>query len=229
MLLTAADKLVSRTLRWDCRIAVNEQIVRKYRVGGVRNASAARRRIRALVASGLLDFADVLARPLLDILTPLYEWPGAGRPDYKVIPHLAWTLEHRWQQPLTATRVYFASRKSINIFGGVTKGAIKHYGQISHDLHVTEAALNYLEREPDRMASWVSEDANTEHVPFQKVPDAVFYDLKSNPPRPVQAVEVGGFYPEAKLHAFFTDMEKAEITLCHFLSHATQPPLHAAL
>ena len=63
-------------------------------------------------------FADVLARPLLDILIALYEWPGTGRPDYRILPQLAWTLERRWQQPLTATRVFFASRKSINIFGG---------------------------------------------------------------------------------------------------------------
>ena len=208
---TAADMLVLTMLLWDFRIAVNEQLVRAYRAGGVRNAGAARRRVRALVASGLLDFADVLARPLLDILIALYEWPGTGRPDYGILPQLAWALERRWQQPLTSKRVYFASRKSINIFGGVTKGAIKHYGQISHDLHVTEVALNYLERDPERMKSFVSEDANTEHVPFQKVPDAIFYDLDSNPPRPVQAVEVGGYYPEAKLHAFFTDMEKRRL------------------
>ena len=94
---SAADKLVSRMLRWDCRIAVLAQLVRAYRVGGIRNAGAARRCLRAQVASGLLGFADVLARPLLDISEPLYSWPGTGRPDYEILPHLAWTLERRWQ------------------------------------------------------------------------------------------------------------------------------------
>jgi hypothetical protein len=207
----AADMLVLRMLGWDFRIAVDRQLVRVYRVGGVRNPAAARRRIRRLGTAGLLGHADVLARPLLDLSVPLYEWPGKGRPDYGLIPHLAHLLERRWRQPLSATRVYFASRKALNVFGGVTRGAIKHYGQISHDLHVTELGIGFLEREPERMKSFVSEDASTGHVLHAKVPDAIFYDLESEPPRPVQAVELGGVYPEEKLRAFFTDMERRHL------------------
>jgi hypothetical protein len=209
--LTAADMQVLTMLLWNFRIAVIQQLVRVYRVGGVRNPSAARRRVHQLVASGLLDFADVLARPLLDLREPLYQWPGVGRPDYALIPHLVWTLQSRWVRPLSSTRVYFASRKAINIFGGVSKGSIKHYGQISHDLHVAEAAVNYLEREPERMASWYSEDANVEQIRFQKVPDAIFYDMAQQPPRPSVAVEVGGNYQEQKLTDFFMDMENRRL------------------
>lgn len=72
-------------------------------------------------------------------------------------------------------------------------------------------ALNYLEREPERMASWYSEDANVEHVPFAKVPDAIFYDLSQDPPRPVEAAEVGGFYGEQKLLDFIMDMERRQL------------------
>jgi hypothetical protein len=216
MALTAADMLVLSMLLWDFRIALGGQLVRAYRAGGVGNPGGGRRRVRELVASGLLGYEDVLARPLLDISRPLYEWPGQGRPDYGILPRLAWQLERRWQQPLSAARVYFASRKAINIFGGVTRGVIKHHGQISHDLHVTEAALNYLEREPGRMGSFVSEDACTAHEPFRKVPDAMFYDLHEEPPRPVLAVEVGGFYPEAKLRAFFEDMELRKLPFVVF-------------
>ena len=86
------------------------------------------------------------------------------------------------------------------------RGHLTNIAQVSHNLHVTEVYLGFLEREPAIAAAWASEDELGEtRKKFEKQPDAVLYDRDG---KPRLAVEFGGLYGVDKLQAFHTDMER---------------------
>lgn len=212
MKLTAGDMLVLNMLLWHVRVARMGELVRAYRTTTVTNASAARRRVRELVAAGLIQYAKVLCRPVLRLERPLYCWsPVGGPPAFDRSSELAWRLEKRWSDvALKPACVYFAGKKAINLFGGVATGSVKSYLQLSHDCQVSWVYCRYLESDPDLAATWVSEDAATEHVYRQRRPDAVLHDSMN---RPVLAVEIGGFYGPEKLVALMRDLERRQLAL----------------
>jgi hypothetical protein len=204
VILTHADSILLKVLSQKTRVATREQAIRVFARGGVTSRRVGRRRLHALSASGILSCEDVPARPLLDLRGPLVCWrPGYGEPDFGA---LAWTLEKRWQAPLATTRVYFAGREGLRLYGGVARGQLTNINQVSHDLHVTEVYLRLLAEEPALAAAWVGEDEHGDtRLKYQKQPDAVLCDDDG---RPRLAIEFGGLYGVAKLSAFHRDMDR---------------------
>ena len=159
----------------------------------------------ALVGQGLVGFEEVPARPLLRLESPLVTWrPGLPAPE---LGPLAWTLEKRWQQPLRPTRVFFAGPAAVRIYGGCMKGHLSNIAQVSHDLHVTEVYLGFLERlnltsPPPGSARTSSESPGR--------------NSRSNRTRcsttatanPGSQSTSSGLYGVDKLQAFHTDMER---------------------
>jgi hypothetical protein len=201
---TPGFELLRETLGSKARVATRDQAIRVLAKGGVASRRVAKRVLHALVGRGLVRFEEVPARPLLRLEYPLVTWrPGLPAPAFGP---LAWTLEKRWQEPLRPTRVYFAGPAAVRAYGGCMKGRLSNIAQVSHDLHVTEVYLGFLEREPEIAAAWVSEDELGEsRKKFEKQPDAVLYDRDG---KPRVAVEFGGLYGVDKLQAFHTDMER---------------------
>ncbi len=203
MKFTAADTLLRETLCWKIRVISREQAVRLFALADVSSPRAAKRRLHMLTRLRLVSCVELLARPILALEGPLVRWsPGEAPADFEA---LAWTLEKRWQAPLTPTRVLFAGRETIRIFGGCAKGHLTNVNQVSHDLHVAEVYLNFLEKDRPRAEMWVSEDELSDHrKKFEKQPDAVLHD-EAGAPRMV--VEFGGLYGPEKLRAFHNDMD----------------------
>lgn len=201
---TPGIALLRETLCCKARIAARGQAMRVLAKGGVSSRRVAKRILHALVGQGLLRFEEVPARPLLHLESPLVTWrPGLPAPEFGP---LAWSLEKRWQEPLRPTRVFFAGPAAVRTYGGCMKGHLSNIAQVSHDLHVTEVYLGFLEREPEIAAAWVSEDELGEsRKKFEKQPDAVLYGRDG---KPRVAVEFGGLYGVDKLTAFHVDMER---------------------
>jgi hypothetical protein len=200
---TDADTLLRETLCWKIRVLSREQAVRLFALAGVSSARAAKRRLHMLTRLRLVACEELLARPLLTLDAPLVRWrPGEAPADFEA---LAWTLEKRWQTPLEPTRVFFAGRETVRIFGGCAKGHLTNVNQVSHDLHVAEVYLQFLENDRHRAGMWVSEDELSEHrKKFEKQPDAVLHD-EAGVARLV--VEFGGLYGPEKLRAFHSHMD----------------------
>lgn len=203
MNFTAAEILLRETLCWKIRVLSRDQAVRLFALAGVTSPRAAKRRLHMLTGMRLVACVELLARPILALDEALVRWsPGEEPADFEA---LAWALEKRWQAPLTPTRVYFAGRETVRIFGGCAKGHLTNVNQVSHDLHVAEVYLNFLEKDLPRARMWVSEDELSEHrKKFEKQPDAVLHD-EAGVPRLV--IEFGGLYGPEKLRAFHNNMD----------------------
>lgn len=203
MKFTDAEILLRETLCWKIRVLSREQAVRLFALAGVSSPRAAKRRLHMLTRMRLVACVELLARPILDLHGPLVCWePGETPADFEA---LAWRLEKRWQTPLAPTRVYFAGTETVRIFGGCAKGHLTNVNQVSHDLHVAEVYLRFLEKDLPRAEMWVSEDELSEHrKKFEKQPDAVLHD-EAGTPRLV--IEFGGLYGPEKLRAFHNDMD----------------------
>lgn len=202
MIATDAEILLRETLCWKIRVLSREQAVRVFALAGVASPRVAKRRLHMLSRLRLVACEELLARPLLALDRPVLSWrPGESAPDYEA---LAWTLEKRWQAPLVPTRVFFAGRETVRIFGGCAKGHLTNVNQVSHDLHVGEVYLKFLERDRARAGMWVSEDELAEHrKKFEKQPDAVLHDEAG---RAKLVIEFGGLYGPEKLRAFHVAM-----------------------
>lgn len=186
------------------RVASQDQAIRLLAKGGIASRRVAKRRLRTLAASGLLECEELPARPLLNLKSPVAVWrPGAAEPDFH---ELAWELEKRWRDPLVPTRVYIAGPAMLRLYGGVARGYLTNLSQLSHDLHVTEVYLRLLADSPDLASAWRNEDElSATRLKYQKQPDAILCDPDGTPRH---AVEFGGLYGVEKLAAFHRDMER---------------------
>jgi hypothetical protein len=198
-MITDADRLLIETLCWKIRVLSREQAVRLFAFAGVSSPRVAKRRLHMLDRLPMVCCEEVLARPLLALDAPVASWtPGEPAPDFN---SLAWTLEKRWR--------YFAGKEALGIYGGCVTGRLSKLNQVSHDLHVGEVFLRFLEHDAARAAMWVSEDVLSEHrKKFEKQPDAVLHDEQGTPRL---VVEFGGLYGPEKLRAFHADVDRRNL------------------
>ena len=169
---------------------------------GIKNPKAARRRRYFLVASGLLKFAIVPARPSVRPAAPLFTWvPGEPGPDAHALSYAA---EQRFAAPLEPTRIYYATPKAVRLFGGHASGEMPNALQVAHDLCVTSVYINLLANDPEVAALYRGEDEMTEYrARFHCEPDAFLCDDDLTPR---VAIEFLGLYPAVRIAAFHEDM-----------------------
>jgi hypothetical protein len=163
----------------------------------------ARRRLRILVAAGMLTRATVLARPLPVLLTPLATWmPGEPIPDAGVISN---RLKSRWRKrPVRRCRVVLATPRAAQLLGSNATGVLTRSLQSSHDLGVAAVWLHFDRTDPDRAAAWRGEDVMAHTRRGEKCPDAFLVDARGE----VQSViEFGGDYGPERVRAFQLDCE----------------------
>lgn len=208
MKLTAADVAVLEVPCWHASMIRHGELAALYRLHGMKNISAINRRIRTLVAAGLLEHTTVIARPVLQLARPLlFHSPKKGKFDYTILPSVSYQLERRWSQvEMQPACLYYASKRALNILGGVMTGKVKQPNHATHDCQAAWLYVRYLRKEPALARTIVSEHASQRGR--GKVPDFMCYDAEN---RPVLALEVGGFYPTARLASLIRDLERRQI------------------
>lgn len=182
------------------------------RLNGLTHVSAINRRIRELVDAGLLRFAKASCRPVRPLEAPLLSCdPARGRFPYDRAAALSWQLERRWKDPpMGPAFIDHASKLALNVMGGVMTGSVRQPGHLTHDCQAAWLYVRYLKENPALARKIVSEHAHLESPYRTKAPDFVCHDSGD---RPVLALEVGGFYPPARLVGLMKDLERRKIAL----------------
>lgn len=163
---------------------------------------AALRRLSLLIERGLLVRHRFSARPTLWLTEPMACWSPQESPcDFD---KLARRLAKRWQAPPVTTSVYRATRRAVNLFGGVLRHRPAPGYQVSHDLGLSAVYLHYLRSRPDEVVRWKGEDElprGRAGSSGRKRPDAALAGRKGL----VRAVEFGAAYPADRLREFHDD------------------------
>ncbi len=146
-----------------------------------------RRRLSRLQEAGVMTTAVVRSHPVLPLDEPIVTWrPGEASPDAAKV---SYRLKARWTAPDRPLRVYFATRKAMQIWGG-RAGRIRFPLQATHDVHVTQMYLRVVAEQPELAERWIGEDA-VETEDRGKRTDALIVDPGG---RTVCAMEFGGAY-----------------------------------
>jgi len=194
--LNDRDLTVLQALSRQVRVFGQRQLADALWHGDVANA---RRRLRRYAELGLVQRQITLARPLPELLCPVFQWqPGQIAPD---VGKVAFHLQSRWRyQAMRTTVVYLPTRAVIDHFGGRQKTTIP--SQVSHDLGVSEIWLWYCCHQPHLASAWRGEDLLTDTEPGESVPDAVIVDQNE---QPSLLIEFGGDYSTKRVAAFHDD------------------------
>lgn len=196
-MLTHRDKQILEALSRCVKVFSVEQVASTWWPESPWSRKHAIRRMSSLQSSGFVESTTLMVRPVQKIEVPIVVWKeGHPVPDMGA---LSYQLKHRWDIPPESTRVYVASRKSAQMFGGF-KGKLR-LDERSHDLVLSSVfLLKFREffqgRAGEDPGQWISESLirqqRQDHN--QKLPDALL--------RPRTVIEVGGRYGKDKLEAF---------------------------
>lgn len=132
------------------------------------DARGARRVLERHVRSGLFEYADVSAVPVRQIELLVSYQPGAAA-DWGTV---AGELHRRWRQACaTRIRVYWASRRTVQLLGGSMSGRMPSLDAVTHDLGVSAIALSLFGQSTVFREAWIPEERFTD-VYGQAKPDA---------------------------------------------------------
>ncbi len=193
---TDRDVTVLRALSLQVRLFGQRQLADALWAGDIANA---RRRMHRFVELGLLQRNVVMARPLPELLRPVFVWqPGEEHPDASEI---AFQLQSRWRyRALRSTVVFLPTEITVNHFGGRRRAVMS--AQVSHDLGVSEVWLWFCCNHPSYASAWRGEDLITDNEPNQSMPDAILVDSNDEP---AILIEFGGDYEAGRIASFHDD------------------------
>lgn len=156
----------------------------------------ARRHMLRLVAAGLVQRTIINAHPLLPISRPLCAWkPGGREPDPSCVSQRA---RGRWSRPAEPIEVYWASRRTANLFGS-TAGQLPNLLHRDHDLLLAQVYFWYRRHHADDARRWLGEDALSKAGYRTKDPDAF---LLADDGQPQRVIESAGRYAPAQVASF---------------------------
>ncbi len=194
--MTVRDEEILVPLCFKVRFFSLEQIARTWWTDKAREIRRARQRLLMLADDGWIKPTTVLARPLLDLAEPIFQWqPGMAGADFIAISR---ALRRRWKMPARKVEVFLASQKAAAVLGGTALGLVKHLCQATHDLHVSEVFLFYLQNRPELATLWVGEDTVVADSAGAKRPDAL---LRGEHGKVLRVVEFGGAYKPNRVQA----------------------------
>lgn len=184
--LTERDVVVLQALSLKVRLFSLRQIADVFWCWHVANA---RRRLRRLIAAGLVRRDVAPAQPLPEMTGPVFAWqPGDGPPNAEQI---SFRLKTRWKyRALRPTVVYLPTESTVEHFGGRP-----HHHQIStqvtHDLGVAAIWLRLHLDAPPLAKAWRGEDLIARERRGETLPDAL---LVGSDQEPAALIEFGGSY-----------------------------------
>lgn len=193
---TDRDFTVLRALSLQVRLFGQRQLADALWAADIANA---RRRLHRFVEMGLIRRSVVMARPLPELLRPVFVWqPGQEDPD---VSQIAFQLQSRWRyRALRSTVIYLPTEHTVNHFGGRNKALMST--QVSHDLGVSEVWLWFCCNHPSYAKAWRGENQITDNEPGQSLPDAILVDSTD---QPAMLIEFGGDYEVDRIAAFHDD------------------------
>lgn len=205
-MLTERDEKILGALVRHIRLATLDQIARGWWPENVGRINATRR-LQRLEKSGWVHSLRVFARPLLPLDQPEVSWqPGVEMPPF---PKISLAMKNRWKEPARQCRVFAASKRAKCALAGREQRPVKNFCQVTHDLHVTEIFLCYLETWPAEAARWLGEDEIASTRRHQVLPDAMLADPSGHP---IRAIEFGGSYSAERLREFHLDCERRRLS-----------------
>ena len=173
---------------------------------------AAKRRVKQLSASRLVDTQSVVTRKLPEFDVPLVRWaPGDSRPNFGQV---AAKLQHRWSFLRTrTTKVVTLGKNGARLSGMPPRTRLRQPLHVAHDLALAELFVRYRSRYPEIAASWIGEDifgtlCRDFHVAGGAVPDALIVDPEH---RPTRAIEIGGVYSQRRIASLHRSLSKREL------------------
>ena len=196
--MTGRDAEVVQALVQKVRLFSQRQIAVCWWAGELANT---RRRLKRLAQEGLLDRMTVQARPVPSLESPLASWrPGDQPPEFGQI---AYRCQERFRlRPPRSSTVWIATHKASQLFGGVSRGELKHPTQATHDLGVAAVWLRLKDAAPQWAAAWRSEDMLAHTRRGEKLPDAFIVNEAG---QVVCVAEFGGGYDAHRVEAFHLD------------------------
>ena len=160
-------------------------------------------RLRRLERMSLIGYCYAAAIELPVLKRPIAIWnPGDWTPNLGAI---AWTLRSRWRAQRRVVRVFHATSRCAQFYGGRRSRQAVCAAQISHDLGVTEMFLALRQSAPNLISLWIDEKRLAPFRRQQKLPDAVL--AKTADGIPTNVFEFGGLYSKNQLRAFHDDCE----------------------
>lgn len=189
-----------KTLTFKVQLLSLSQIARVWFPDLANQRSRVKSKLEKLQDEGLLESHLVHASPLLPLEKPVFEWrPGdtfSSSHDISEQLRSRWKVASFHEQELA--RVYCASQKTVNMFGGNGVPFVP-LGHETHDLHLAQLYLNLRSKNPDLADRWIGEEVYREQRRGKKLPDAMILDATGNPER---VIEFGGAYDAHHVRAF---------------------------
>ncbi len=196
--LTQRDREILQALSLKVRLFNQRQLAEHWWNGDLANA---RRRLKRFAQVGLLTQIMVPTRALPPLEVPLVRWkPGDPQPE---AGHIAYQCQNRWRmRAVRPSTVWIATEQAAQIYGGKSRGELKHATQATHDLGVAAVWLRLRNIAPHWADAWRGEDQLAHTRQGEKVPDAFLVDTNNT----VQCViEFGGAYDADRVKAFHAD------------------------
>ena len=161
--MTERDEEIVTLLCFAVRFFSLEQVARTWWREQPREIRRARQRMLILARGGWVRPLTILARPLLKLEAPIFEWNlGGDSPDTAEVSR---ALRRRWKEPARDVEIFLATPRAIAVMGGGALGSVRNLCQTTHDLHVSQVFLFYRENRPDLASLWLGEDSV---IPFER-------------------------------------------------------------
>lgn len=195
MEVTTRDRDILAVLTQKVRVLSVAQVARTWWRTATRSEAGALRRLKELEGEGLASVFQVLARPELELASPVLVWsPGEPAPDFA---SLAYQLRARWREPLKSTAVAMATERAGHWLGGAG-GRRPRASETSHDLSLGALYLKFRSERPADARTWTSEALlyNRESGSGERLPDAMVGTRRRR-----RVVELGGSYTAEHLHS----------------------------
>lgn len=204
MVLKPRDRDLLLALVQKVRLFSQKQIAEHWWTGEIANA---RRRMKVLSRVGLVQRITVPARTLPPIEAPLVTWQyDHAAPDFGQV---AYQLQSRWKRrAVRPTTAYIATERAAQLYGGRTRGELKHPMQATHDLGVAAVWLCLHHQAPAWADAWRGEDQLAHTRRGEKLPDAF---IVNGAGETVWVIEFGGAYDAARVEEFHLDCAAREI------------------
>jgi hypothetical protein len=202
MILTERDRTLLKTLALYVRALTLEQVSRTWWQDS--SSDAALTRLLQLERANLVESQFVMAHAELPLNSPRCSWlPGNSQPPFGPI---AYELQRRWTEAVRRTRIFVATKRAGNQFGGFG-GRLMRPLQATHDLHVAAIFLLRRKQFGENGGGWLLEDSIAHERRRQKLPDAVVRSGCSE-----LVIEFGGSYRKERLIRVHEDCAKRNLS-----------------